>query len=61
MSGSYSVHTAQCVGDTLGGGGGGALLDAETPPVDYAAYGSHVAAAIMVRRFRGGCPTKDAC
>lgn len=43
---------AQCVGDTLGGGGGGALLDAETPPIDYAAYGSHVAAAIMVRIFR---------
>jgi hypothetical protein len=45
--------TAECVGDTLGGGGGGALLDAETPPIDYAAYGSHVAAAIMVRSFRG--------
>jgi hypothetical protein len=41
-------ETAECVGDTLGGGGGGNLGDAETLPVDYAAYGSHVKAAIMV-------------
>ena len=45
---STNWHAAQCVGDTLGGGGGGALDDAETPPVDFAAYGSHVVAGIMV-------------
>ena len=42
---------AECVGDTLGGGGGGPLGDAETPAVDFAAYGSHVKAAIMVSDF----------
>jgi acetylxylan esterase len=45
---STNWHAAQCVGDTLGGGGGGTLDDAETPPVDFAAYGSHVVAGIMV-------------
>jgi hypothetical protein len=38
---------AYCGGDTLGGDAGGNLGDAETPPVDYADYGSNVKAAIM--------------
>lgn len=40
--------TAECVGDMLGGGGGD-TLGAKTAAVDFAAYGSHVTAAVMVR------------
>lgn len=38
---------AECISDTLGGGGGG-LLGTRTPAVDYAKYGSHVKAAVMM-------------
>ncbi|CAD6446060.1 ba98c03c-1469-414a-9876-16196effce01 [Sclerotinia trifoliorum] len=38
---------AECISDTLGGGGGG-LLGTKTPAVDYAKYGSHVKAAIVM-------------
>ncbi|QSZ32158.1 hypothetical protein DSL72_001729 [Monilinia vaccinii-corymbosi] len=37
---------AECISDTLAGGGGG-LLGAATAAVDYAKYGSHVKAAVM--------------
>lgn len=45
------IYVAECVGDTLGGGGGAALGTATTTGVDYASLGSHVAAAIMVTCF----------
>ncbi|KAA8570120.1 hypothetical protein MFRU_005g02590 [Monilinia fructicola] len=37
---------AECISDTLAGGGGG-LLGAATDAVDYDKYGSHVKAAVM--------------
>ncbi|ESZ90712.1 hypothetical protein SBOR_8906 [Sclerotinia borealis F-4128] len=37
---------AECISDTLAGGGGG-TLGAKTAAVDFAKYGSHVKAAIM--------------
>ncbi|KAB8298909.1 hypothetical protein EYC80_001066 [Monilinia laxa] len=39
---------AECISDTLAGGGGGAL-GTKTNAVDYDKYGSHVKAAVMVR------------
>lgn len=41
------VCTAECISDTLAGGGG-LTLGAKTAAVDYAKYGSHVKAAVMV-------------
>ncbi|KAJ8059032.1 hypothetical protein OCU04_012012 [Sclerotinia nivalis] len=38
---------AECISDTLGGGGGG-ILGAKTPAIDYAKYGSHVKAAVLM-------------
>lgn len=39
-------RTAECISDTLGGGGGG-TLGTKTPAID-SSYGSHIKAAVMV-------------